>query len=175
MATARTQPAGNGIAFGLALAAAIGLVAFLVAWLLGWVRFTTDPRVREILALQEEARRQFVDGGGPATLAEAAAAVTAFGQIREKVESLPEPLRREVEEGGGSVMRGMFRARTAAYFSLPPEKRQAELDRQIKQEELIRQAFAAAGVAWGPIPPLRHRPRAHPAVRRRTATPGGSG
>ena len=129
MATARTQPAGNGIAVWLTAAAAVGLVAFLVAWLLGWFRFTTDPRVREILALQETARQQFVESGGPATLTEAAAAVAAYGQIREKVESLPEPLRREVEEGGGNVMRGVFRARTAAYFSLPPEKRQAELDR----------------------------------------------
>lgn len=147
MATTPMQTTRGGV--WLTIAAAITVVVFLVAWLLGWIRFTTDPRVREILSLQEEARQRFVTTGGPSTLADATAAVAAMGQIRQKMESLPEPLRREVEQQGGSVFRSAFRRRIDAYFALPPAQRQAELDRQIKQEELMQQAFAAAGAVSG--------------------------
>ena len=34
----------------------VALLALLVAWLGGCIRFTTDPRVAEILVLQEQAR-----------------------------------------------------------------------------------------------------------------------
>jgi hypothetical protein len=115
------------------LIALLALLAFLVAWLLGWIRFTTDPRVVEIRKLQEEARQKFVATGGPTTIAEAAEAVTTMATIRQKVEALPEDLRPEVEGGGANMFRSAMRARIDAYFALPPEKRQAELDRQIKQ------------------------------------------
>lgn len=127
----------------------LGLLAFFLAWLFGWVRFTTDPRVVEIRKLQEEARQKFVVTGGPNTIAEAAEAVAAMGQIRQKIESLPEDLRPQVERGGASMFRSAMRARIDAYFALPPEKRQAELDRQIKQEEMMRKAFETAGAVMG--------------------------
>lgn len=148
MATAHAQT-GSNPRFWLSLAAAVACGALFLAWLAGWIRFTTDPRVTEIRTLQEQARQQFVATGGPATLAEATAAVAAMGTIRQKMEALPPDLRRQAEEGGGSVFRSAFRARIDSYFALPPEKRQAELDRQIKQEELMRQAFAAAGAVAG--------------------------
>jgi hypothetical protein len=131
------------------LIALLALLAFLVAWLLGWIRFTTDPRVVEIRKLQEEARQKFVATGGPTTIAEAAEAVAAMTQIRQKIESLPEDLRPQAERGGSSMFRSAMRARIDAYFALPPEKRQAELDRQIKQEEMMRKAFETAGKVAG--------------------------
>jgi hypothetical protein len=131
------------------LIALLALLAFLVAWLLGWIRFTTDPRVVEIRKLQEEARQKFVATGGPTTIAEAAEAVTTMATIRQKVEALPEDLRPEVEGGGANMFRSAMRARIDAYFALPPEKRQAELDRQIKQEEMMRKAFETAGAVMG--------------------------
>lgn len=127
----------------------LALLAFIVAWLLGWIRFTTDPRVVEIRKLQEDARQKFVATGGPATIAEATEAVTAMMQIRQKIEGLPEDLRPRVERGGASLFRSAMRARIDAYFALPPEKRQAELDRQIKQEEMMRKAFETAGAVMG--------------------------
>jgi hypothetical protein len=129
--------------------ALLALLAFIVAWLLGWIRFTTDPRVVEIRKLQEEARQKFAATGGPNTIAEAAEAVAAMGQIRQKIESLPENLRPEAEQGGAGMFRSAMRARIDAYFALPPEKRQAELDRQIKQEEMMRKAFETAGAVMG--------------------------
>lgn len=125
------------------------LVAFVIAWLMGWIRFTTDPRVVEIRKMQEEARQKFVATGGPKTLVEATEAVAAMGQIRQKIESLPENLRPQVERSGGGMFRSAMRARIDGYFALPPEKRQAELDRQIKQEEMMRKAFETAGKVAG--------------------------
>jgi len=128
---------------------ALALLAFLVAWLLGYVRLTTDPRVAEIQKLQAEAQKQFMANGGPQTLDEAKAAVAAMGQIREKIEALPENMRREAGRQGGNVFRNTMQTRINAYFSLPADQRQAELDRQIKQEELFRKAWESSRPAGG--------------------------
>jgi hypothetical protein len=133
----------------IAAIAILALLGFLVAWLGGWIRFTTDPRVAEIQQLQEDARQKFVVTGGPQTLAEATEAVTAMATIRQKTEALPASLRPQVERSGGSMFRTAMRQRIDAYFALPPAKRQAELDRQIKQEEMMRNAFETASKVAG--------------------------
>ena len=133
-ATARWATVGGGLL----------LLALLGAWAAGWFGSRVDPRVEEIMALQQQARETFATNGGPKTVVEATAAVTAMAQIRERVESLPAGLRSQVERSGDDVFRSTMRARMEAYFSLPPEQRTAELDRQIDQEELMRKAFEAA-------------------------------
>jgi len=135
--------------FWLAVLAGIAVLAVLVAWFLGWISFGTDPRVAEIQKMQEEARTQFAEGGGPRTVADATAAVTAMNTIRAKVEALPPHLRPQVERQGGSVFRTAMRARIDSYFTAPPEKRKAELDRQIDQEEMMRKAFEAGRAVAG--------------------------
>ena len=122
---------------------ALALLALLVAWLAGWIRFTTDPRVTEIIALQEQARARFGQGSGPSNLADAAAMATSMMEIRQKMEALPEHLRPQAEQAGRSMFQSAFRARIDSYFALPPEQRQAEIDRQIDQEEMMRKAFEA--------------------------------
>jgi hypothetical protein len=142
----------RGLAWWAAVLFGVGLLAVLVAWLLGWFRLTTDPRVQEVLQLQEEARQKFMANGGPQTIAEATEAVVAMNTIRQKVESLPEPLQEQVRQSGGSMFRSMMRAQINAYFDAPPEKRREVLDRQIRQEETMRKAFEAAravGSAFG--------------------------
>jgi len=133
----------------LAVIGLVALVAFLIAWLGGWIRFTTDPRVVEIQTLQNEARQKFAVAGGPSTLAEATDAVTMMATIRQKTEALPPHLRPQAERSGSSVFRSAMRQRIDAYFTLPPAQRQAELDRQIKQEEMMRKAFETAGKVAG--------------------------
>ncbi len=128
---------------------AIAFSAFLVAWLLGYVRLTSDPRIVEIQKLQVETQQKFMANGGPQTFDEAKEAVAAMDQIREKIEALPENMRREAGRRGGNVFRTAMQTRINAYFSLPPEQRQAELDRQIKQEELFRKAWEASRPAAG--------------------------
>jgi hypothetical protein len=127
------------------------LLCLLGAWLAGWVRFTTDPRVTEIVALQEQARERFGQGGGPSSLADATAMATSMMEIRQKMEALPEHLRPQVEQAGRSVFQSAFRARIDTYFALPPEQRQAEIDRQIDQEEMMRKAFEAGRTVAGAL------------------------
>ena len=133
----------------IAVIAGLVLLALIAAWFLGWISFGTDPRVAEIQQLQQEAQKQFGEGGGPKTIAEATAAVTAMNTIRTKVEALPPHLRPQVEREGGSMFRSAFRARIDSYFAAAPEKRQAELDRQIDQEEMMRKAFDAGRAIAG--------------------------
>lgn len=145
------EEAKSGWALWAALAGGLVVVLLLVAWLLGWISFGTDPRVAEVRGLQEEARKQFAESGGPRTVAEATAAVTAMNTIRAKTEALPPHLRSQVEQQGRSVFRTAMRARIDSYFSTPPEKRQAELDRQIDQEEMMRKAFETASAVANAI------------------------
>ena len=149
VAPAATGASSNRLGKWIAGLVGLALLAFLGAWLGGWIRFTTDPRVAEIQKLQEEARLKFAVNGGPQTLAEATEAVTAMATIRQKTEALPASLRPQVERSGGSVFRSAMRQRIDAYFALPPAKRQAELDRQIKQEEMMRSAFETASKVAG--------------------------
>lgn len=135
----------------LAVLLLVSLIGIGVAWWLGWIRFTTDPRVTEIRQLQEDARRKFVATGGPSTVVEATEAIAAMAQIRQKIESLPENLRPEVERQGQGMFRTAMQERINRYFSLPPEQRGAELDRQIRQEELMRKAWQAGGAVMNAI------------------------
>jgi hypothetical protein len=132
-----------------AILAILAIVALFVAWLMGWLTFATDPRVAEILTMQEEARAAFTANGGPTTIAEAGAAFAAMRRIRDKVEALPENLRPQVERSGGSMFRNAMRARIDSYFATPPAERQATLDRHIDQEEMLRKASDLARAVTG--------------------------
>jgi hypothetical protein len=139
----RDPTSGSSVGTWAAILGGLALLAFLVAWLLGWIRFTPDPRVLEIRAMQEEARQKMTASGGPKTVAEATAAMASMGQIRDKIEALPPNLRQQVERSGGSMFREAFRARMNEYFTAAPQQRLAVLDRQIDQEEMMQKAFDA--------------------------------
>lgn len=131
--------------------AALAVVMILVAWRAGWIAPGTDPRVQEILVLQEQARARYATNGGPTNLADATAAFTSFAEIRQKTEQLPPHLRPQVEQAAGDAFRTVFWARVDRYFGLPPEQRQAELDRQIDQQEMMRKAFEAGRAVMGAL------------------------
>lgn len=139
----RDSAGGSSVGTWAAILGGLALLAFLVAWLLGWIRFTPDPRVLEIRAMQEDARQKMTASGGPKTVAEATAAMASMGQIRDKIEALPPNLRQQVERSGGSMFREAFRARMNEYFTAAPQQRLAVLDRQIDQEEMMQKAFEA--------------------------------
>lgn len=147
----QSAAAGEGAGWQVwaSLGAAILVAALLAAWLMGWLSYGTDPRVAEILVLQEQAREQFAATGGPQTIADATAAATMMNTIRAKVEALPPSLRPQVEQQGSSVFRSAMRARIDAYFTAPADQRQALLDRQIDQEEMMRKAFEAGQAVAG--------------------------
>lgn len=147
----QSAAAGEGAGWKVwaGIAALVLVAAAIVAWMLGWMSFGTDPRVAEILVLQEQAREQFAASGGPQTFADATAAATMMNTIRAKVEALPPTLRPQVERQGSSVFRSAMRARIDSYFAAPPEQRQALIDRQIDQEEMMRKAFEAGQAVAG--------------------------
>jgi len=168
---ASTEEPRGFLGFWAAVVAGLLAVAFLVAWLLGWVRFTTDPRVREVLALQAEAQQKFAANGGPQTVQEATEAFDAMGRVREKIEGLPPHLQAQVRTGQGDLFRSSFRQRIDDYFNATGADRQKVLDRQIDQEEMFRKAMAGRG---GP-PGGRGGPPGPPGGGPREGQGGGRG
>ena len=82
--------------------------------------------------------------GGPKTFVEAAAGIAAMAQIRQKMDVLPAHLRPAAEKSGQDLVAMYFRGQMNAYFSKPPDQRRAELDRQIRQFEMLRKAWEAS-------------------------------
>ena len=82
--------------------------------------------------------------GGPKTFVEAAAGIAAMAQIRQKMDVLPAHLRPAAEKSGQNLVAMYFRGQMNAYFSKPPDQRRAELDRQIRQFEMLRKAWEAS-------------------------------
>jgi hypothetical protein len=130
---------------GRTLLAAAAL--FLIAWLGGWIRFTTDPRLAEVLAMQREVDRLAAIDGGPKTEAEARVIADAWGKIKEKTDSLPPKLRGQAAAAGWATAEAGKRRAVDRFFATPPADRKAEIDRQIKSEKLLRGAFAAGAKA----------------------------
>ena len=133
-----------GVGRWLAAIGALGALGLLMAWWLGWFGAAVDPRVAEIQKMRQELAAKYPHGSGPTNLAEATAMATAMYGIRQKIEALPESLRPQAERGGGSMFRTAMRARIDAYFTAPPAQRDAVLDRQIDEMEIMRKAFEAA-------------------------------
>ncbi len=130
---------------GRTLLAVVALL--LIAWLGGWIRFTTDPRLAEVLALHREVDRFVAADGGPKTEAEASVIAAAWGKIRDKTEALPPRLRGQAAAAGWATAEAGRRRAMDRFFATPPAERKAELDRQIKSERLIGGALAAAAAA----------------------------
>jgi hypothetical protein len=149
MATSKTSDS-RVVVWSGALAVLV-IAPLLFAWFMGWMPLGTDPRVQEILTLQAQASERFAGGGGPSNLMEATAAFASMMEIRQKTEALPEHLRPQVEQAAGDTFRNMFQARINRYFALPPDQRQAELDRQIDQQEMFRKAMEAGQAVAGAL------------------------
>lgn len=136
------RPSGAGR--WLAALAALAALVLLGAWWFGWFGAAVDPRVAEIHKMRDELAAKYPNGTGPANLVEATSMATAMYGIRQKIDALPEQLRPQAERGGGSMFRTAMRARMDTYFNAPPAQRDAILDRQIDEMEIMRKAFEAA-------------------------------
>ena len=108
---------------------------------------SNDPQVVEIREIQEEARKRYLSNGGPSTKAEARAFVQSMEQVRKKMEGLPSDARRELYRGGGNVFYSSMRQRIDNYFNASPAERQRVLDQQIRQSDLMSDAFSEARAA----------------------------
>ena len=150
-ASAKSRPSSGvkdreaaGFGRWIALLAMLAALTLAVAWWLGWFDAATDPRVVEIQKMRADLAAKYPNGSGPTDIVEATAMATAMYGIRQKIEALPENLRPQAERGGGSMFRTAMRARMDAYFNAPPTQRNAVLDRQIDEMEIMRKAFEAA-------------------------------
>lgn len=130
---------------GISLAVVTSIV--FVYFFLGPRDYSDDPRVVEIREIQEKARKQFLSDGGPSTKSEATAFVQSMEQVRKKMEGLPADVRREIYRGGGNVFYSSMRQRIDDYFNASPAERQRVLDQQIRQSDLMSNAFAEARAA----------------------------
>ena len=126
---------------------AVVAVIVFAYFFLGPRDYSNDPRVVEIREIQEEARKQFLSDGGPSTKSEARAFVQSMEQVRKKMEGLPADVRREIYRGGGNVFYSSMRQRIDDYFNASPAERQRVLDQQIRQSDLMSNAFAEARAA----------------------------
>ena len=130
---------------GISLAMVVILIsAYFFLWP---TDYSNDPRVVEIREIQEEARKKYLSNGGPSTKAEARAFVQSMEQVRKKMEGLPADARREMYRGGGNVFYSSMRQRIDDYFNASPAERQRVLDQQIRQSDLMSNAFAEARAA----------------------------
>ena len=120
---------------------ALLLVGLVGAWAMGLFGRRIDARIVEIRNMSDEMSKQMATGG-PQNEDEAKAFAQSMGQIREKIQALPEDLRGQAFRGGG-MGRGFqaaMQANMKSFFATPPAQREAELDRQIKREQMMQKA-----------------------------------
>jgi hypothetical protein len=132
----RTTDAEGGGWTGLAvLAVLVAASGLLAAWWFGWLRGPVDPRVVEIRKLRDEVAEKDQASGGPSTPAEVTTMLNSEEEIERRIDELPENLQ---EQARGGRMRSVPIDR---YFATPPEKRVAELDRQIDREMMKEKVY----------------------------------
>jgi hypothetical protein len=131
------------VAVACGLAILLCAAGGLAAWNAGWFGRPIDPRLVELRLFQDELVKKYPPEQGPKNVIEAAERAAAVGQFMLKVQALPAELRPEAMRGGAAVMMQAMNAKMNTYFALPREQRQAFLDGEIAQQELMRKAFAA--------------------------------
>lgn len=118
--------------------AVLVLLGLPVAWMLG---FFSTPRavaeVAEVVDLQVAEYEKVARGEVPY------AAAPDMRPVFEKFRSVPPAYRDQAGRQMDRLWEARERAEMGSYFALPPEQRQAELDRRIKAEEQRRAAWQA--------------------------------
>ena len=153
-------------AIGLIVAA---LLALLLAWLCGF--FSVPREVLEIRGLVDGEiveLRKVARNEAPLTYDSA-----AYGAVFDRVRDLPPDLRRQAGREVGRLFAAREQAEMDSYFNLPPERRQAELDRRIKADEDRRKAREAARAERESQRPAQ--PAGPPTAGGPGGPPGGAG
>ena len=118
--------------------ALLALIALPVFWLLGF--FSSPKAVAEIeQAVNQQVAEYERVARGEVPFGSAPSSRAMFERMRD----VPPQYREQVGQQMGRLWEARERAETASYFALPPDKRQAELDRRIKAEEERRKQWQA--------------------------------
>lgn len=113
------------------------LIAMPTLWAFGF--FSSPPAVAEIRQLVDQ---QVVEYNRIAR-GEVPYGTPSSSVIYEKMRDMPREHREQIGSQMGRLWEARERAEMASYFAMPPEKRQAELDRRIKADEDRRKAWQA--------------------------------
>lgn len=139
LAADRTKQAAGGRFLKRAAIALLLLFLFAMPTLWAFGFFSAPPAVAEIKQLVDQqvveynrVARGEVPYGNPSSSA-----------IFEKMRDMPREYREQIGPQMGRLWEARERAEMASYFAMPPEKRQAELDRRIKADEDRRKAWQA--------------------------------
>lgn len=138
--------AGSGARTVRRLAVAVvilGLVTLALIWLAGF--FSTPREVLAVRALVDQqiselervGRNEVPFGSGG----------ESFGAMFTAMRDVPEGYRDQARAELGRLFEARETAEVDSFFGLPPERRAAELDRRIKEEEERRKAWAAKRAA----------------------------
>lgn len=104
-----------------------------------------DPQVAKALETQSKIAKVMIDGGSRKDRQK------AFEDMRGEMKNLDENQRKQVFQEGMSNFARKFDERLKDYFDLPPEKRVAFLDKDIKRmEDMRKEAMAARANGEGP-------------------------
>ena len=119
----------------------VALLALLFLWFSGWS--STPKEVLEIRAMVNEqiVQLQKVARNEAPMTYDNAGFRENFSRMREMPPEMREQVRGEMER----LFRAREKAELKSYFSLPPQERQSELDRRIKEQESRRQAWQQRG------------------------------
>ena len=137
----RSKPGGNLSSWmkrGALTAGAVLLLTLLTGWALGW--YSTPRQVLEVRAAINEQIAELdkvSDGQSPF------AGGPDMGKVRDSMRHLPEGMRDQVRRDLGRLMEAGETAQVNSFFLLPPDQRQAELDRRIKAEDDARKKRSA--------------------------------
>ena len=133
------------IMFSLAVAAIVALLAMLCLWVFGF--FRTAPEVLAVRTLVGEQVKHYVSVGHNEK--PSSGENPAMGQIMEMVRDLPPNLRPQVERDTQRLFQAAMDSQVNSFFNLPPQSREAELDRRIKEQESDRKRRDAERAARG--------------------------
>jgi hypothetical protein len=131
------RPSGRLVGRVLVGLLLLALLALLGLWLGGGFS-SVPPEVREIRQMVDGQIEQLRQAGRSELPLDAAAA--GFDAVRERVRDLPPALREQAGREVGRLFAARERAELDSFFNLPPERRQAELDRRIRADEERRKA-----------------------------------
>lgn len=101
--------------------------------------FSSPPAVAEIKQLVDQQVAEY----NRVARGEVPYGTPSSSAIFDKMRDMPREYREQIGPQMGRLWEARERAEMASYFAMPPEKRQAELDRRIKAEEDRRKAWQA--------------------------------
>jgi len=139
LAADRTKQGAGGRFLKRAAIALLLLFLFAMPTLWAFGFFSAPPAVAEIKQLVDQQVAEY----NRVARGEVPYGTPSSSAIFEKMRDMPREYREQIGPQMGRLWEARERAEMASYFAMPPEKRQAELDRRIKADEDRRKAWQA--------------------------------